>query len=97
MFSWRSGCTDLPALDPYVLSESQIFSLPSRPTSVNNELYGNELRVCLLSFVSLTLFRIRFRGKEKIKNPALIKDHFLSLEIYLGTYINLYSFEISLK
>ena len=44
--------------------------------------------VCLLSFVSLTLFRIRFRGKKGIKNAMLIKDHFLSLEIHLGTYIN---------
>ena len=87
-----SGRTDLPALGPHVLSESQIYSLPTRPNSINNELYGNEL-VFVLSFVSVTLFRMRSRGK-KIKNPAHIKDHFLpALEIHLGTYINLYSFK----
>ena len=100
MFSWRSGCRNLPALDLYVLSESQIFSLPARPNSVNNELYvyGNELQCVLTQFCIFNSFSCTFsQGKEKIKNTVLIKDHFLSLEIHLGTYINLYSFERSLK
>ena len=38
----------------------------------------------------------RFRRK-KIKPPALVKKIFFSLEIPLGTYINLYSLESSIK
>ena len=35
IFGSRSGRTDLAALGPYVLTESQIFSRPARPYSVN--------------------------------------------------------------
>ena len=37
-----------------------------------------------------------FRGK-KIKNPAIVDDVFFSLELELGTYLNLYSFESSIE
>ena len=38
-----------------------------------------------------------FRGK-KIKNPAMVEDViFFSLELELGTYINLYSFESAIE
>ena len=35
---------------------------------------------------------------EKIKNPAVVENvFFFSLELEVGTYINLYSFESSMK
>ena len=34
---------------------------------------------------------------EKIKNPAVVENVFFSLELGAGTYINLYSFESSVK
>ena len=37
-----------------------------------------------------------FRGK-KIKNLAIVDDAFFSLELELGTYINLYSFQSSIE
>ena len=33
----------------------------------------------------------------KIKNPAVVENVFFSLELGAGTYINLYSFESSVK
>lgn len=54
------------------------------------------LPVCCDKHMMLTLFCIHFRG-EKIENPALIKDYFFSLDIYLRRYINICSFEKSLK
>ena len=34
---------------------------------------------------------------EKIKNPAVVEKVFFLLELEAGTYINLYSFESSMK
>ena len=53
-----------------------IFSLPARPKSVNNELYGNELQCVLTQFCIFNSFSYTFSRGIKIKNPALIKDHF---------------------
>jgi len=36
-------------------------------------------------------------SREKIKNPALVKNYIFSPEIQLGTYTYLYSFESSMK
>ena len=49
---------------------------------------GCNIKPVFWNFLYSTLFCMRFRGK-KIKNPVFIKD--------LGTYINLSSFERSLK
>ena len=35
-------------------------------------------------------------GGKKIKNPSIVDDVFFSIELELGTYINLYLFESSI-
>ena len=38
-----------------------------------------------------------FAGKNYLQNPAVVEKVFFSLELEAGTYINLYSFESSMK
>ena len=55
-----------------------------------------KIKARIKAFIKLLLVRLKL-SPEKIKNPAVVEKVFFSLELEAGTYINLYSFESSMK
>ena len=57
-----------------------------------------KIKVQIQAFIQASVTPAQTFAGKKIKNPLAVKNvFFLSLELEVGTYINLYSFESSMK